>query len=699
MLRHYLAVAWLNFRRSPVAASINVLTLALGLVCFILASAIAGFWSRAELHFPNASRTFVMTSEWRLTDGSGTGSNIALPLTNHHLGQYLKSDFPQIEVAARVISLSVSTPVHVGDRSVRMRGLAADPQFLHIFDLPFIEGDPRMALSAPRSVILTKEAAQNLYGDTHVVGKSITLYGNIDGAVTGVIDRIPDPSHMGQSAGAPLHFDILASRDVYESVVRAFTGGRDTTQLPADWLNGQNTTYVLLPRDESFTADGLRNQLPAFVERHVPEPQRKVAQVTLGVAPVSSLLGMGVRDAVFPQESAVSVPLLLLVLGAIVLAVACINFANLSTARAGGRAKETGVRKAIGARPRQVMLQYLLEAGLLTAAAMVTALALVVLLMPVLRNTAGIDLGSLWAADFAGWVVVSLLALGIAVTLAAGFYPAFVLSRVQPALAVRTGPTQSGSRSVTALLVGVQFAFAAFLLIAVSIVQTQNERLKRAEREIAGDSLLVIENTPEITGLRQETLQQELLRLPQVVSDTAMETLPWTNDFRRIPLASSASASAVQRTALLYIVGYDFFKAFDIALLAGRVFDPQRADDVEIKAPNPSRPQNLVISRALAEELGFNSPSAVVGRTIYIPRSVTGEVAARPFHIIGVVENKTLNIASRYGSLPSVYLFNPMSRFHIVRLANEDVRRRACGDRSAMAAAATERRAQSALRR
>ena len=294
--------------------------------------------------------------------------------------------------------------------------------------------------------------------------------------------------------------------------------------------------------------------------------------------------------------------------------------------------------------------------------------------MPVLRNTAGIDLGSWWAADFTGWVVVSLLALGIAVTLAAGFYPAFVLSRVQPALAVRTGPTQSGSRSIAALLVGVQFAFAAFLLIAVSIVQTQNERLKRAEREIAGDSLVVIENTPELTGLRQETLQQELLRLPQVISDTAMETLPWTNDFRRIPLASSASASAVQRTALLYIVGYDFFKAFDIALLAGRVFDPQRADDVEIKAPNPSRPQNLVISRALAAELGFNSPSAVVGRTIYIPRSVTGEASARPFHIIGVVENKTLNIASRYGSLPSVYLFNPMSRFHIVRLANEDVR-------------------------
>ena len=673
MLKHYLVVAWLNVRRNPVAALINVLTLALGLVCFIAAASITGYWSRADQQFAKASRTFVMTSEWRLTDGSEMSSGVALPLTNHQLASYLKSDFPQIEAAARAILLSKTTPVHAGDRSVRLPGFAADAQFLDIFDLPFLEGDPRTALSAPRSVILTKEAAQTLYGDVHVLGKSITLYANIDCTITGVIDRIRDPSHLGQSAAAPLRFDLLASRDVYETLTRAFTGGRDTAQLPEDWLNGQNTTYVLLPQDGSLTADMLRDQLPAFMDRHVPEPQRRLARVTLDAVPVSSLLGMAVRDALFPQGSALSVPLLFLVLGAIVLAVACINFANLATARAAGRAQETGVRKAIGARPKQVIVQYLFEAGLLTAAALVTALVLVLLLMPVLRNTAGIELRSLWAPDVAAWAVASLLALGIGVTFAAGFYPAFVLSRVQPALAVRTGPTQGGSRSLTALLVGVQFAFAAFLLIAVSIVREQNERLERAGREIAGDSLLVIENAPEITGLPQETLRQELLRLPQVTSATVMESLPWTNEFRRIPLSSSPAATAVERTALLYPVGYDFFKSLDIDVLAGRVFDPQRADDVAASAPGPTRTQNIVISRALAEELGFSSPHAAVDRTIYMPMSVTSEAAARPFRIVGVVENKSLALTSRYGSRPNAYLFIPTRRFHLVRLAGPDV--------------------------
>jgi putative ABC transport system permease protein len=672
VLEHYFSVAWLNLRRHPLAAVINVLTLALGLVCFILAFAITGFWSRAEQHFANANRTVVITSEWRLRDGSETSSGVALPLTNHELARYLEVDFPQVEATARVIQLSATTPVTVGDRALRLRAFAADAPFLEIFDLPFVAGDARSALRAPRSVILTRDAARALYGRTDVVGRSITLYGTIDATVTGVIERIKDPSHMGQSAGAPLQFDALTSRDIYEALTRAFTGGRDTTQLPAYWLGGDNTTYALLPKDGSFTREMLNAQLPGFIERHVPDGQRRRAQIEFEAVPVSALLGMAVRDALFPRERAVSVHMLLLALGAIVLLVACVNFANLATARAAGRARETGVRKAIGARPRQVMGQYLLEAGMLTGSALVIALALVGLLMPILERNAGIDLAALLSADVATLAVPFMLALTACVTLAAGFYPAFILSRVQPALAVRASQTQSGPRSLTGVLVGVQFAFAAFLLIAVSIVHEQNEALKRAGNDIAGNSLVVIDNPQQLTGLSQATLRQELLRLPGVVAVTAMETRPWTNIFTRMPLASSPGASAVERTALVYVVGHDFFKAFDIELLAGRVFD-DRAEDLEIAGPQPVRTQHIVITTKLARELGFDSPSAAVDQMIYIPVSVTGETAARPFRIIGVVADKSLTIASRFGARPNLYLFNPERQFQIVRIDEKHV--------------------------
>jgi putative ABC transport system permease protein len=678
VLKHYFVAAWSNFRRSPLAASINVLTLALGLVCFILASSITGFWSRAEQHFANAGRTVVVTTQWRLRDGSGTDSGVAVPASNPRAAAYLQADFPQIESVARVAGLGGTTLVQAGDRVLRMRGIAADATFLDIFDLPFVEGDPRAALRTPGSVILTKEAAHNLYGDARAVGKSITLLGNVDVTVTGVIDRIPEPSHMGHSAAAPLRFDLLASRDVFESMVRGVTGGRDTTQLPDDWFAGpgttwQNVTYVLLPADGSLTPDALRSQLPPFVERHVPEEQRKTAQLTLDVVPVTRLLGMAVRDALFPRGSAISVPLLLLVLGAIVLTVACINFANLATARATGRAREAGVRRAIGAQPRQVMAQHLLEAGVLTSAAMAVALALVVLLMPVVERTAGIDLRLLWSADYVGRGVLSLLALGTVVSLGAGFYPALVLSRVQPALAVRTAQARTGPRSLTGLLVGVQFTFAAFLLIAVSIVHQQNQRLESAGRDIATAPLLVIENRADRTGLPQERLRQELSRLPAVSSATTMQTLPWAAFLPRMPFSATPSASTSESTAFVYAVGYDFFETLDIELLAGRDFDPQRADDVAIMAPNPSRAQNIVISRALANELGSGALTDVVDRTLYMPTSVTGEAAARAFHVIGVVENKTLAVTSRYGSRPNIYLFYPALPLHVVRLAGNDV--------------------------
>jgi len=674
VLRHYLLSAWSSFRRGPLAASINALTLALGLLCFLLASSVMGFWSRADQQFANAERTLVMTSEWRLLDGSETGSSVALPLTTDQLRGHLKTDFPRIEAVARLVRLSDTTPIRAGDRTVRMRAFAADAEFLAIFDLPFIAGDARTALASPDSVILTKEAAERLYGDAQAaLGKSLTLYGNIDTTVTGVLGRIPEPSHMGRSAAAPLRFDVVASRDVFESFLRTVTGGRDSTQLPEDWLNTSTTTYVLLPKDESFTAGMLHDQLPTFVERHVPAPLRKLAEIKLAAVPVGGLLVMAVRDALFPRESAVSVPLLLLALGSIVLVVACINFANLATARAAGRTREVGVRKAIGAGPRQVVVQHLLEAAMLTLVALVVALALLAALIPVLATATGIDLRQLWSASFAGSGVWSLLLLTIAVTLAAGFYPAFVLSRVQPARALRAAATRAGPRSLTALLVGVQFTFAAFLLIALSIVHEQNKRLERLGRETAAAPLLVIENVPELTGLSHETLRQELARLPQVASVTSSQQVPWTSLVNRISLSSSPSASAVERNAFLYVVGYDFFPTFDIDLLAGRLFDPQRADDVAMTAPGAPRTQNIVVSRSLARELGVESPAAIVNRTIYIPTSLTGETAARPFHVIGVVEDKVLAIASRYGQRPNAYLFAPNMRFRIVRLASNDV--------------------------
>src|SRR5262249_28914113 len=155
-----------------------------------------------------------------------------------------------------------------------------------------------------------------------------------------------------------------------------------------------------------------------------------------------------------------------------VLAIACVNYANLATARAAGRARDVGLRKALGANSGHIMAQHLLEAALLTAVALALALGLIALVVPVLRAESGIDLRVSLLADATSWL--SLLALVVTVTLAAGAYRAFVLSRVRPVFALRVGRLRIGPRSLATLLVGTQFAVTSFLLIAVTVTFLQN---------------------------------------------------------------------------------------------------------------------------------------------------------------------------------------------------------------------------------
>ena len=672
MLSHYLIVALRNFRRNPFVALLNVATLALGLFGFVTACGVVAFWDRADQHFENADRTLVVTSGWRVVDvDEGTEfASSTLPRTTPWLAQYLREDYPALEAVTRVVRLDRldrGLPVSAGERASTLRAFAADGELLEIFDLPFIAGDGRSALERPRSVVLTREAATTLYGEENVLGRPIVLAGRFEGTVTGVLDEIPEPSHMGRSAGAPLAFDLLASHDFFSDLVRE-ERGEGAPPPPEDWFGQSHTTYVLLPADGSLTAEALRRELPGFAERHIPsDPVHRSADIRFNVVPVGDLLRLGMEEALFRQETGVSIATALLALGALVLAVACVNFANLATARSVLRSREVGLRKAIGAKTSHVAAQHLLEAGLSTAAGLGVALALTAWLAPVVDEVAGIDLGAALFSGLSSWAfLASTLA---AVTLVAGAYPAFVLTRVSPLAALRLGQPRGGPRRLAMLLVGGQFTVAAFLMIAVTVVMLQNRNLERTGLGLSADPLLVVENQTEITGIAQSTLRDQLARLPQISGQTALEFPPWTIQSGVMPLAASPDATDIERTALLHIVGEDFFAAFDVELIAGRAFDPRRAEDVATVGRRPVDTQNVVITRRLAGEFGFASPNDAVEKMLYIPASNP----ARPFRIIGVAEDKPLLVASGYGPRPSAYLFYPDLPFHVVRLPSDDV--------------------------
>ncbi|HBN15123.1 MAG TPA: hypothetical protein DD407_08780 [Pseudohongiella sp.] len=652
---------------------IQVLTLALGILCFVVAMCIFLFWTSADSHFENADRTFVITSEWEMIDG-GESSGGAVPLTPHRLASHLDSDFPQLAAIARVTLLDNSVPVRTNEHSLRLRAVAADPEFLRIFNLPFLHGNAQAALDAPRSVVLTRDAARNLFGDTDVVGRTLTLYSDQIATITGVVGSVPEPSHIGGSITAPLQFDVLVSRDLFESRVARLTSGHDTDQLPADWFYLSNTTYVLLPEDGSLTADQLRLGLPEIVSRHIPEAQRQLANFTLDVIPVGDLLEIAVRDTLFPQQTAISPPTLVVLLGSIVLIVACLNFANLAAAQSISRDKEIALRKTLGASAIQVSLQFLREIAAQTITAVVLAGSAVFLVSPVILGAMGIDLVALLLnMSILSGVIFSLLLVAV-VTAVAGAYPIFVMAALRPADVFRATAGTFGSRTFIYVLIAVQFALSAFLMIVLAVVFLQGQALHEALDEISGESMLVIENNVQTTGVQQETIRQELLLLPHVESVTAMSVLPWTDNPSRMPLASSPSSTDVEQVGAVHLVGDGFFNTLGIELIAGRVFDARRSEDIAATSGDQLvGVQNLIVSRSLAEGLGYDEVSLAVGKSVYMPDSVVSGGQARPFNIIGVVEDKILSIASRFGKISQVYLFSPNHRFLVVRLAGTNI--------------------------
>jgi len=710
MIKHYLLVAFRNFRRTPVIAAVNVLTLSLGLICFVAAYAIVSYWNHAETGFARAERTYVMSSDLTLRDGSvATGEMARSP---DFLADYLKTDFPQLEAVARART-GADIAVTVDGVAQRLPVSYADPEFLDIFDLPFLKGDRATALDQPEGVVLTKAGAMKLYGTADVVGRHLRV-SDVDATVTGVISDIPQPSHIGDKQSSILRFELLVSYRLYDRFVERFLAAQmeqmrargRAPQQPANggqgqanqanggqkqpppqnqppqmqnWLGGYCCmTYVVLPEDGSLTASRFKAGMAEFVERHVPETQRSIAEVKVGALPVGDLVVSNLNSLLFARTApGLSVTMVLMALGGLVLAVAGLNYANIATARATQRAREVGVRKAVGAARRQVMFQYILEAALLTTVALGVALVVLQLLRRPLMNAADVDVGLVDGSGAGFWLFLVAVIAGVSVL--AGAYPAFVLSRVRPMDALRLGKVKTGPRFVPSLLVGMQFAAASFLMIAVIVMYMQNRDLRRTGLGAQEDPTLVITNISQFTGVQPELLRDELARIPQVTSVSGSSAMLWSMNVGLNILSRSPEESAKQISAMQLPVDYGYFDSSDIRLLAGRVFDRAHGEDAPRAQQVPGQPGgapiNIVADDTFIRQLGYKTPQEAVDTLVYMPERLTkafGGTGPQPMRIIGVVETRTQAFLG-LGASSTVYQLNDLPMYVLARVDKADV--------------------------
>ena len=355
MLRNYFKIAWRNLVGNPLFSAINIVGLAIGLACCIIITVFVRYEMSYDKHWDNADRIYRVTRDF-------FGNDLKLAAVAPPIAPLMKQDFAEVEDITRILSTGDVTLTR-GEMRVRERQMViADPNVFEFFNLEFVSGDPESALSGPLDIVLTERAAERYFGDEDPIGQTLNLMDQADVTVRAVIKDLPDNTHM--------EFELLGSIAAIPLMM-----GPDELE---SWGSNNYYTYVRLP--EGYDPANLEAQFNDFLVRHWSEDAETSSALGLQLLPDIHLTSN--RDGEWRANGSIGVVYTFSAVAMFVLLIACINFMNLTTARSTQRAREVGVRKVVGATRQQLITQFMGESIMLTAIAMLLAVAMVEIVLP-----------------------------------------------------------------------------------------------------------------------------------------------------------------------------------------------------------------------------------------------------------------------------------------------------------------------------
>lgn len=450
MLKNYLKIALRNLVKNKGYSAINILGLAIGMAVALL----IGLWVRYEWSFDdfheNRAHIARVMKKTYFNNQKDTGNGIMLPLAAE-----LRANFSEVKHVTRV-DWGDKHSLVAGDQKLSRPGHYADPDFLKMFTFPLLKGNVEQVLKNPYSIVLTESLAKAMFGNAEPVGKVIRVDNQFEVMVTGVLKDIPKNSSF--------QFDYLMPYELNIATSDFVRGALD------QWGNNFLQTFVEL--NDGVTPEAFSARIANLVRTKLNDKQESL----LFVHPMPKWHLFGEFKDWVNTGGAIEYVRLFGVIGMLVLLIACINFMNLSTARSEKRAREVGIRKAVGSQRQQLIAQFLTESMLTALLGFVIALVIVELALPYLKNVGFANITfnfndiPLMAVALAGCVVTGLLA---------GSYPALYLSGFVP-VKVLKGTFQVGKTAnlPRKILVVTQFTFSIALIIGTVIVFQQIQHVK-----------------------------------------------------------------------------------------------------------------------------------------------------------------------------------------------------------------------------
>ncbi|HUX85211.1 MAG TPA: ABC transporter permease [Chitinophagaceae bacterium] len=613
MIKNYFKVAVRNLWKNKGYSLLNILGLAIGLATCMLIL----IYVRNDLSFDRYNKNFGRI--YRVdSDINFGGTHMVLAVAPDPLGPTLKRDYPEVEQYVRFHDLG-GIMVKRGDENIsETKVIYVDSTLFDVFSLPMVEGNPSTALVSPHTVVITESIALKYFNTVHALGKTMIFNGSEPYRVTGVIRDIPDQSHF--------HFDFFLPMS------------QDNQSRGNIWLSNNFNTYILLRTgtDPASLASHFNEMINRYVGPQVQQAihtsladlKTKGNYIRYSLMPLGRIHLYSNKVGEFEPNGSIEFVYIFSVIALFILLIACVNFMNLSTARSSLRAREVGIRKVLGSMRKALIIQFLTESILVTAASLVLAIGLAFLLMPYFNQLSQRHLRLGLFTD--PWVIPGLILLMVLVGGVAGSYPAFYLSGFRP-IQVLKGKLAAGFRrsNLRNTLVVFQFFISIVLIIGTIVIDSQMNFIRHKKLGFDRDHVLIINNCYPLND-NARVFKTEVLHMSGVKDATMTGYLPTSgnrndNSFFKSPSLEQTGAIQMQT----WSIDEDYIPTLGMGIDAGRNFSRQF----------PSDSTGVILNQAAVKLLGWTDP---VNKRLYTLKEM-GSQDQIVYHVVGVVRDFNFN--------------------------------------------------------
>lgn len=612
MLKNYLKIAWRNLRKHKFYSFLNIFGLSLGLASCLLITLYVVDELSYDRSFDHADRIYRINADIRFG-----GADMSLAVAPDPLAFTLKKDYPQVEQVVRMRE-NGSQLVRQASSNENLREdhvFFVDSTFFQVFSLPLLQGDRKTALRNPHTVVISETASRKYFGDANPIGKALIIDNGTTYTVTGVMQDMPARSHM---------------RDVNMMLSMSST---DESRANA-WGSHNFNTYILLRQGvdakafernfETVLQKYTSKWIKSFLGASLDEVRKSGNYLVYTLMPLQDIHLHSDRTAEINANGNVQYVYIFALVALFLLAIACVNFMNLATARSANRAKEVGVRKALGSERSALVSQFLTESVMLSFFSLALAILLAYLALPLFNNLAS---KQIQFPVTNGWFWTILLLTGVAVGVLAGSYPAFFLSAFKPLKVLKNTIELEGRASgfLRNGLVVFQFVISVMLIVGTGVIYRQLNYIQTKKLGFNKDQMLIVNDAYALNN-QVKAFKEQVLQFPNVESATITSFLPTPSartDHTFFPVGEMSQDKGINMQK--WAVDYDFVKTMGLQIASGRAFQ----EDF------PSDSTGIVINEAAAKVLGYPNP---IGQKIfgYEDAGLTKRV---DYTIIGVVKN------------------------------------------------------------